>query len=204
MTPIITFNLSGFEKLAKRMQASVDQVPYALARSLNDAAEVTRKHLCEDVWPAHVHARNKSLMKASLTTRGNRATKKNLRVAIIDKLDHANLAMHADGGTRVPRGSRLALPNTINGAVKRLARGAVRVKPKDVTNSFVLNGKIYQRYSTGKGKNRVNKRRVMYTLKSKTTIKADVPFRKEFRDKMTSEVRKAFLIRIRQAMATRK
>jgi hypothetical protein len=195
---MIRFNFKDFERVAKRLNAAADQIPFALARSLNDAAETTRKQLIED-WPSHVQARNKSFIKASLTIAGNRATKKNLRVAIIDKLDRGNLVLHADGGTKGARRGRLAVPSR-DVKAKRGARGVPKaLRPLALADSFKRGDVIFQR--VGKGGRRL---KLMYTLKSSVRVPKQVPFRETFDAAMKREVFRAFIPRLWQAMATRK
>ena len=131
---MITFNFRDFERAAKKLGAASDQIPYALARSLNDAAEIARKEIIEETWPNSIQSQNKSFMRAALTITGNRATKKNLRVAIVDKLGRGNLIQHADGGTALPKGRKLAVPSDVL-KPKRTGKGMpARLKPRALPN----------------------------------------------------------------------
>ncbi|WP_158812065.1 hypothetical protein [Beijerinckia sp. L45] len=195
----LTFNFREFERAAKRIGGAMDQIPFALAQSLNDAAEATRKTLIEDTWPSSIKQRNKSFMKAALTLKGNRATKKRLRVAITDKLNRASLALHADGGTKVPRRANLAVPSK-QIAARRSGRGVPQsLKPLNLADSFKKGDVIYQRVGK-KGR----KLKLAYVLKKAVKIKKDVPFRQDFARSMRREVSRAFGPRFRAAMKTRR
>ncbi len=67
---MIDFDLRDFERAARRMNAIADQVPFALAGSLNDAVEIARKEIIARTWPQAVSVRNPRFLGAALTTRG--------------------------------------------------------------------------------------------------------------------------------------
>ncbi|MES2694179.1 MAG: hypothetical protein V4773_11955 [Verrucomicrobiota bacterium] len=189
----LTFDFSELEKKARRIGASADQVPYALARSLNDAAEVTRSYLISSTWPSSVVVRNQSFLKAALTTKGARATKENQSVEIYDRLNRASLDEHAEGGVKTPRGDNLAIGGR---NVRRGARGVVASqRPKVLKNAFRKGDVIYQR--VGK-----NKLKLMYVLKPSAKIKKDVPFHEDFARVMKSEIVKALPKNVAIAMRT--
>src|SRR5262245_56523142 len=98
----IDVDSSALTDAAIALGAAVDQIPYIMARSLNDAAEATRSYLIHHTWPSSVQVRNQSFMNAALTTKGARASKTDLEVTIYDKLGRANLPLHAKSGTRQP------------------------------------------------------------------------------------------------------
>lgn len=228
----IEFNFSDFKRVARNIGAMADQIPFALAGALNEAAEKTRTELITQTWPSSVNARNKSFLKAALTTKGERATKQKLSVIIYDKLGRGNLAQHEKGGTSTARGGKkLAVPSPAVSA-KRGAKGVpARLRPGALANSFLTDGRrsntgltrdaIYVR--TGKyskagkkkggnktgvvGRNKAKDTRgikLFYALKPQVKIKQDVPFDRDFERSMRTEVWKAFAPRLRAAMATRK
>ena len=222
---ILKFDFSDFARVAKNIGAMADQIPFALAGALNDAAEKTRTELATNTWPSSVHARNRSFLSAALTTRGERATKQKLSVAIYDRLGRGNLLQHDRGGKSTARRGKLAIPSSAVGA-RRGSRGVpARLKPAAIPNSFVTDGSrantglthdaIYQRVGkytkAGKGAKKKGvkakdnrKLKLMYVLKPSVSIKADVPFDRDFERSMRSEVGKAFAPRLRAAMATRR
>ena len=76
---MITFDMRDFGRAGRRMGALANQVPFAAAVALDASAEIGRRTLIEDTWPGHVEARDKNFMKAALTTKGQRATKRRRR-----------------------------------------------------------------------------------------------------------------------------
>lgn len=200
MTGSLRFDLSDFERAARNMGAFVDQVPFALARALNDAAEQTRREMIETTWPSHVTVRNTRFLNAALTTKGERATKKSLRVAIYDKLGRASLPLHVKGGVKQPKRQSLALPSR-EIAARRSGKGVPKgLRPKNLPNSFVKGDAIYQR--VGKGKQA--KLKLAYVLKPSAQIKPDVPFDRDFERVMRREIVAAFGPRMRDAMMSRR
>ncbi|UGY13770.1 hypothetical protein HAP48_0035140 [Bradyrhizobium septentrionale] len=192
----INIDSSGFTQAAIELGAAVDQLPYIMARTLNDAADATRTYLINQTWPSSVQVRNQSFMRAALTTRGARAAKDNLEVTIYDKLGRANLGLHAKSGTRMAAKSALAIPPT--GAVNRSARGVPQgQRPRNLKNAFRKGDVIYQRI----GKNRL---RLMYVLKPQAQIKRDVAFYSDFAKIMLQEMERNLTRNIGIAMRTRR
>lgn len=196
----LSFDFGDFERVAARMMAAADQIPFALAGSLNEASNLARRELIEQTWPSHMQVRNARFMAAALTTKGTRATKKNLRVEIYDRLGRGSLALHEQGGVKRPRGASLAIPSkSLQGS--RNSKGIpAGLRPKALPQSFRKGDAIYQR-TGGKGKSRGLK--LMYTLKPGARITADVPFHQDFETVMRREVGRAFGPRLWAAMATR-
>ncbi|MCA1419464.1 hypothetical protein [Bradyrhizobium sp. BRP23] len=187
---------SGFTNAAIELGAAIDQIPYIMARTLNDAANATRSYLIHQTWQSSVQVRNQSFMNAALTTKGERASKGDLSVTIYDKLGRANLALHAKSGTRMGVTGSLAIPPT--GAVSRTARGVPQgQRPRNLKNSFRKGDVIYQRV----GKNRL---RLMYVLKQQAKIKKDVPFYADFARVMIAELERNLARNIARAMSTRR
>ena len=177
---MLTFDMSSFERMAKKIGVAQQQLPFALSRSLNESAFATRSALIQD-WPKHVTARNPSFIGWALGVR--KSTKADLSVTINDERaqGRGHLALHADGGMKPAKG-RLAIPGR---NVKWGRHGVVSTqRPKNLKNKFVKNGKIY--VVTGRGKRKTIKR--MYVLASSARIKKDVPLRETFRASMIREM----------------
>ena len=194
----LRLNFEAFAQRAARLDADLRQAPFALSLTLNKAAEATRQHLIETTWPRGVNVRNASFMKAALTTRGARATKRDLQVVIYDQLGRAHLALHDAGGVKIGRG-RLAIPNQ---RVRRLARGAVRPadRPRNLKRSFMRGDKLFRVTGSGK-RTRVE---LMYVLTRSARIAKDVQFSEDFRSVMLRELDKTFAASLARAMATRR
>ena len=93
-----------------------NQIPFAMANTLNDAAFQIRKNTIENVWTKDVKVKNTSFMKAvMMPIKGtNRATKRKLR-AIVQNYPSGNrhkdfLQRLAVGGIKSPRGRSIAIP----------------------------------------------------------------------------------------------
>lgn len=208
---MLTFDFRDFERAAKRLDAVADQIPFALARAMNDALAVARTEIIEQTWPKHVSVRNKSFIGAAL--RREYAKKGTLRVAIVESgpaAGRGSLSLHADGGTKRARTNNLAIPSA-KLASRRTGKGVPKgMRPAVLPNSFKKGDVIYQR--TGKytkaGKRSAAKDtrglKLMYTLKPSAPIKADVPFQADFDRVMTREVWRSFGPRIQAAMASRR
>jgi hypothetical protein len=195
----VEFDLSQLHRMGISLGAAADQMPYVMARTLNDAAESTRTFLIGTTWSSHVTVRNRSFISAALTTKGARATKTDLVVEIYDKLQRANLQLHAKGGTRRPHGgAHMAVPIQAN--VKRTARG-VRAdqRPNVLARSFRIGDRIFQRQGTRK-----TVVKLMYSLRSTTPIPKDVPFYEDFAKQMQIGLRQNLARNVVLAMATRR
>jgi len=196
----VSFDMREFERAASGIGALQDQIPFALSQSLNDGVDAARDYLITHTWPAHVSVRDANFMKASLTTKGSRATKKNLRVELYDKLGRGHLKLHETGGTKRPSKSKIAIPDR-KLLDRRTARGVPKgTRPGKAPNTFRKGDVIYQ--VTGGKKNR--KLKLLYTLKASAPIKGVVPFHADFDAVMRREVARSFPNRIRAAMASRR
>jgi len=195
----ITFNFNDFIAKASELGAAADQVPYALSRTLNQAVKNTRRVLTEVTWPTAVEVHNKGFIGRALRTKFS--TKGDLRVSIYDDLHRANLAGHAYGDTKTPRGSRLAIPP--KGLFPRGASGISKDKrPRALIASTPKRAlRITPRgIFVGAG----GRLHLQYTFKGSATQPADVEFEEDFKDAMRNEVRTSFPKAIANAMATRK
>lgn len=177
---MLEFDFSSFRKMADRLEVARQQIPFALATSLNQSAFQARQDIV-GMWPSAVNSRNKAFIGWAL--RIEKATKNNLRVEINDhRADgRGNLKLHADGGIRTARG-RLAIPS-LN--VRRGGRGVVTSqRPANLKGGFRRGDVLY--VPTGKGKRR--RLKLMFTLRPSAPIKKDVPFRETFEASMKREM----------------
>jgi hypothetical protein len=93
-----------------------NQLPFATAMALNDAAFEVRKDTIERVWPKSVKLRNPAFMKAvMMPIRGeNRATKRNLTATVQNFPSGARnrdyLQRLAVGGVKTANGRSIAIP----------------------------------------------------------------------------------------------
>jgi hypothetical protein len=197
---MLYFDVSEFERRARELDAAADQIPFALANALTRAAFRTKARLAEETWPQHVQVRNKGFMKQALQIVP--ATKRNLTIEIFDRLGRANLKAHADSGTIRPQRARnLAIPP--EGTVTRTARGIPdRQKPKAIIASTPKRAlRITPKgIFVGQG----GRLRLKYAFAPLARVKKDVPFREDFERFMRQELREAFPITMRKAMATRR
>lgn len=196
---MLSFDMRDFDRAARNFDAFADQVPFALAGAMNDALEEARRELVEVTWPTHVQVRNPTFMKAALTTRGNRATKGNLRVAIDDKFGRASLPLHAEGGLKTPKGQKLAVPTAALAGRRRSGGVPKGLRPRTIPNTFRKGNMLFQRVGP-KGR----KLKPVYALATDATVKADVPFERSFDRAFTLALARNFGPRIRAAMATRR
>lgn len=198
---MLSFDMREFERAAYEMKQAPDQIAFALSGALNDALFKTRQHFIDQTWPQHVEVRDRNFLRNAL--RVERATKRSLRGAVTTEGaaagNRAHLGLHNKGGTKAAQG-RLAIPDPkIRG--RRTGKGMPKgLRPLGLPNAFVKGDVVYQR-TGGKRKPGL---KLMYVLKPNATIKADVPFSKDFERVMRDEVRRAFPQRMAQAMRTRR
>ncbi|HLH95028.1 MAG TPA: hypothetical protein VKW08_07910 [Xanthobacteraceae bacterium] len=195
----LVIDTRDFELRAKELHAQIDQVPYALALAMNQAAKNTRQALVQGTWPSHVTQRNQGFISRALRT--NFANKRNLRIEIYDSLGRAHLKLHDAGGTKQARG-RLAIPPP--GAVSRMASGAVRKNQKP--HAIVVNTPKRALRITPKGiyVGKGGRLHLMYAFAPRANQPADVPFEADFRHDMLVELRTSFPAALSKALATRR
>ena len=209
----VTFDFRDFERTAKAMQATVDQIPFALARSMNDALAASREQIVERTWPSRMTVRNSRFMGVAM--RREFASKRRLSVSLFDTLGRGNLTLHEDGGSRRPRGASIAVPSSTLLA-KRSGKGVPKgLRPGALPNAFRKGDVLYQRtgkyQKAGKVKRDGTRRapvdgrglKLMYVLAPSAPIKAEVPFHADFDRVMTQEVWRSFAPRLQAAMAGR-
>jgi hypothetical protein len=180
--------------------AAENQVPFAIARSLNDGVKAARDVLVQNTWPTHVQQRNAGFIGWAL--RSEYATKRNLSVAIYDRSPNqrGHLRLHAKGGSKTAKG-RLAIPDSKNVKPLRGAKGVPsNLRPLNLSKSFRKGDVIYRRVGGKKAKNRHLK--LMYVLKRGIFQPKDVPFYEDFAFVMREQLRTSFPVRIREAIAS--
>jgi hypothetical protein len=194
----IKFDVREFERRAKELDGANDQIPFALALALTEAAEITKQALVDE-WPRHITQRNPGFIKRALQVKP--ATKHDLRVEIYDDLGRAHLKLHGIGGTKQAKGS-FAIPAQRN--IRRGARGVPRSQwPRSLSNSFVANlhGKgaaLWVRYGRG-----LRHLRLMYVFRRSVAVRKDMPFYEIFGTTMLRELRQSFPAALKRAMSTR-
>jgi hypothetical protein len=196
----IKFDLTDFERQARRLDAARDQVPFALSLALNKAVTNARSVLVQDTWPQHVTQRNSGFIRWALHTVF--ATKQNLRVEVYDQTPNqrAHLLLHARGGTKRAR-NRLAIPP--KGTVTRTAQG-VRASQRPAA-IIAATSKRALRITAGGIFIGIGGRLVLkYLFRHSAAQPADVPFDESFADTMMRDARASFPAAMHRAMATRR
>ena len=194
----LEIDTNAFAKRAVEMHAQIDQVPFALALAMNRAAENTRNALVQNTWPSHVTQRNAGFIGRAL--RRKYANKRNLQIEIYDSLGRAHLKLHDTGGTKTAKG-RLAIPP--QGMVKR---GSSGVRKGQRPHAIVMSTPKRALRITSKGifVGKGGRLQLMYAFAPSASIKADVPFEKDFLELMTLELRLSFRAAVEQAMKPRR
>jgi len=116
----IDLDMREFSKKARQMGIfAEDQLPFALANSLNDTMfQDTRPQIIGPTWASAFTVRNSGLPRAAI--RVEKATKKALTAGVYDALGKVDLAQHADGGEKTHSGT-IAVP--VRDKVRLHARG---------------------------------------------------------------------------------
>ena len=195
----IQLNFDDFTRKAKELGMAQDQVPFALSKSLNRAAVNARRVLTETTWPTSVEVRNQGFMRAALSTIFS--TKADLRIVIFDQLGRADLAGHAFGGTKMPRGSHLAIPPP--GLFTRGARGIAKSdRPVAIISRTPRRAlRITQKgIFVGRG----GRLHLQYIFRSSAVQPADVPFEADFQYSILNDVRTSFPEEMAGAMLSRR
>lgn len=195
---MIAFDQREFDRTARRLEVSADQVPFAISLALNKAAAAVETRLATETWPRHTAARNRGFFKAAMDLEP--ATKRALTVRLVDRLGRSNLALNAKGGVARPKKGKLAIPTK---AVRRGPHGvASGQKPRsiDPKRKVVKGGLIFTR--VGRGKNQ--KLRLLYNIAASARIKKDVPLIEDWSRFMAEEVRRQIPEAMRRAMQSRR
>ena len=191
----VTFDFSQFESAVAGIERGIEQLPFALSQAMNESVKTARRQIVEKTWPAHVTVRNARFMNAAL--RMEFATKNKLVVSVFDTLGRARLKQHDEGGTKLPKGGKLAIPTRTGKAFTGRGTSAQRVRVNTIPNTFRKGDAIYQRLKGGDLK-------LLYILKSSAKQPQDVPFTSDFHRVMAEEMRRSFPQAFAKALASRK
>jgi hypothetical protein len=194
----LRIDAAPFEEQTKAMDAAADQMPFSISRALNDAADETYDGLIADTWPKAVKVRNAAFLRWALRTKFS--TKYDLSIAIFDSTpdQRGHLNLHAQGGTKVGKGGRLAVPT---GNVDRGPSGVyMNQRPAALSRKVVKGNLIFQ--AIGRGKS--HKLRLMYVLAKSARQPLDVPFEADFSTSIGEGAAKHFKARMMQAMRSRR
>jgi hypothetical protein len=197
--PVITFEMRGIKELADQLKVAHDQIPYATAKALNDAAFRTRDRLIA-AWPQHVTARNTGFIRSALHI--EKASKHDLTVRIVETPSSVSLERHAAGGTKRPLHSRnLAIP----------PKGSVQYGPRGV-RSDQRPGAILR--NTPKRALRVTSKGIFvgeggrlhlkYTFTPSAHQPKDIPFYEVFASEMRDKVNQLLPVYLQEAMRSRR
>lgn len=195
----LAVDVRQFEAAARSWAARVDQVPYALSRTINDAAFNTKQVLTRETWPGHVTQRNTNFPAVVLHI--NKSTKHDLRVSIDDTRDTGGLLQrHARGGVKLPHGDHLAIPNK---AWVRYGAGG-RVIPSQQPRAIIANTDPRALRVTARGifVAEGGRLHLRYTFKSSARQPADVPLYEDFAETMMAEINSGFGVWLDRAMRT--
>jgi hypothetical protein len=198
----LRFDLTDLEKQARALGTAADQIPFTLSLALNAAAKKTKESLVKNTWPQHVKQRNARFIDRALQI--DYSMKYNLRVEIFDSLGRASLMLHGQGGTKLPKGSNLAIPTS---NVRRGATGIPHgLRPRELNARFKFVANLRGRGDAvwlrigPKGRHL----KLMYVLKPSASIAATVPFWDDFQESMRNELRAALPAAMARAMSTRR
>lgn len=187
-----------FEEQVRKMEAAMDQMPFALSRALNDSADDAYNFIIDQTWPKAVTVRSPGFMRWALRTKFS--TKYDLSIEVFDNTSdqRAHLALHAEGGIKTPHKGHLAIPTN---NVDRTAAGVVQdQRPANLAGKVVVGNKIYQR--VGKGKN--SQLKLMYVLAKSAKQPMDVPFKADFQSVIQQSAAQHFIPRMKEAMGSRR
>ena len=195
---VVQIRMDEFERVAERIGAAADQIPYAASRTLNDAVRAARQVLVQSTWPSSVTVRNASFMNSQLQMVFS--NKSNLTVEINnEKRPRAHLKLHADGGKKVGKG-RLAVPPPGTKVSGRGLRPSQR--PRAIVASTparalrITNRGIF----VGKG----GRLWLKFSLLQSATQPKDVPFHEDFEHTVRETVRTGFPTWLATAMGSRR
>lgn len=183
---------------AAALGVTLDQIPYAISVTLNEAAKDTRMLLANDTWPRHVKVRNPGFMRSTLHTLW--ASKTHPTVTIYDSKQRVPLGMYAEGrGTIAARSGSLAVPSSTNVAPYKTARGVPSgLRPRALLNSYRRGDVIFQRQKVGK-KSRLA---LMYVLAASVKVRRHIPFYQDFEKFMTDRIADNLPGAVEKAMST--
>jgi|11BtaG_2_1085332.scaffolds.fasta_scaffold10814_1 hypothetical protein len=101
---------SNISTLAKAIDAfGKNQIPFATHRALNDTAFALRGNTIDRTYPKSFDVKNKQFPRALLRVKRSRS-KRDLVAEVYDHLGREYMTDQAEGGTKTPRGTSVAIP----------------------------------------------------------------------------------------------
>lgn len=197
--------LSGnYRELEKRLnKIQRKQLPFAFSKTLNDTAKKVRKQIVERTYPRSFDVRDKRFANATFSIKFS--NKRNLVAVVFDRLDRANLKLHAKGGTKRAKSGNIAVPSRYV-KERRSGRGVRKsLRPRTVVDTpkgYIQRGPrkaIYQSY----GRKGANKR-LLYSLKSFANIRKTFPFYKDANRTVERHLQRSFNVHLREALRSRR
>ena len=197
--------LSGnYRELEKRLNSvQRKQLPFAFSKTLNDTAKKVRKQIVERTYPRSFDVRDKRFANATFSIKFS--NKRNLVAVVFDRLDRANLKLHAEGGTKRAKSGNIAIPSRYV-KERRSGRGVRKsLRPRTVVDTpkgFIQREPrkaIYQSY----GRKGANKR-LLYSLKSFANIRKTFPFYEDANRTVDRHLQRSFNVNLRKALRSRK
>jgi hypothetical protein len=196
----VNLDVSSFAPFGEMLRSAPDQVPFALANSLNDAAFKARQVWVSTTWPSHIEQRNSAFLNAAL--RVEKASKTSLTVALTDRLQRDYLQRLAKGGIARPKKARrFGVP--LKGWVQYGARG--RPTAQKLQTIIARTPKRALRItSRGLFVGESGSLHLRYSFKDSITQPKRVPFYEDFEFIVRNELRTGFGDRMAQAIRTRR
>ena len=206
---VVSLNIKDDIKRATRRLNDIEkrQIPFATAGAINDTLFDIRKQIVGVTAPRAFDVRNRRFFGVAF--RVDKATKRNLRGAVFDRLGRASLALHARGGTKTPRGKHIAIPSreiedkrTKGGAIKKALR------PRQVLSKAGRRQAFKIKFQSGqeaivrrKGKKR-SPLQVLYLLERSARIRKSFRFHEDATKVARRVLPGHFRKRLRQALRT--
>ena len=175
------------------------QVPFATAQALTATAFAVRRQVVERTFPAAFKLRNRRFPRVAI--RVAKATKRSLSASVFDRLGRDYLKLHATGGTKRPRGGRLAVPTT---RIRRTKSGRI---PKGQTPTAVRGRKNAVVAPVNGGKQGIWRRRrgrleLLYTLQPSARIRKRLRFFEDANAVVTRQFPRRFRVALAKAVRT--
>lgn len=196
----ISSNMRQFQKSLNSFERK--QLPFAMMRTINDTLFSVRKQIVTKTYPRAFSVRDKRF--ASNAFRVEKASKRKLEGRVYDRLDRANLYLHATGGIKRAKTGSLAIPSryvkdrrTGRGIRKTLLPREVLSTPKGHKAKGRGGNLIFQEYGP-KG----SKRRLLYTLKPAAKIDKRFMFYEDAKRTADRKFNRQFKVNFRKALKT--
>jgi hypothetical protein len=196
----IEIDTRDFGRVARKLQAAADQIPYALQKAMNDSAFKVRDIFINETWPQSVTQRNTGFLRSHISI--DKASKHNLTVKIVEAPSTVSLARHAEGGTKTPmRAKTLSIPPT--GSVSYGPRG---IRADQKPGAILRNTSRRALRVTAKGifVGEGGRLHLRYSFKPSAQQPQDVAFESVFEREMMTSIRALMPNYLAAAMRTRK